>query len=79
MYIILKKDFHSDAKFFEGDNAFNNMRSALIEDDDVIIISTHSNTIRVPIRIEDGYGISWEFKEWSCKDVAKILLSYKNL
>lgn len=63
MYTIINKT--KGKNFISiGDWPMDIIYSMLNNGDDIIIISTYSNTIKIPVGIIDEYTGEWEFKEY---------------
>ena len=71
MYIIINKT-KGTKNALEGDFPSNYLEERLEEGDDLIVISTYSNTIKVPFREDDNRsetGYTWSFKDFSYSDI----------
>ncbi len=64
MYTIINKTQNKDFKFI-GSYPMDIIYSMLNNGDDIIVISSYSNTIKIPVGIIDEYTGEWEFKEYN--------------
>lgn len=64
MYTIINKTKREAFKF-TGNWPLDIIEYMLNNGDDIIIISTYSNTIKIPVGFGTKYEDEWEFKEYS--------------
>jgi hypothetical protein len=69
MYIVINRTKGTEIKY-KGSFPYSLVVDLLENGDDLIVISTYSNTIKVPYLEEDGnnYGETKSHKDWAFKD-----------
>ena len=69
MYIVINKTKNTETKY-KGNFPYNTLVDLLENGDDLIVVSTYSNTIKVPYLDEDShnYNETKSCKDWAFKD-----------
>lgn len=76
MYIILKRNFASEPIFIEGSWPSKELEALLEDGADIIVISTYSNTVKIPRLVDDNGEVDWEWEDYRYNsDVAAKILA----
>lgn len=67
MYYIINKTTNKTIKY-EGSFPSDFVEKMLNNQEDLIIISTYSNTVKVPYELEAHGSIYWEWEDYPIKD-----------